>query len=63
VTMAKTSTMICIFFVSMVAWDNAVARTTNVQKRSTTCNDDGDCGDDDYCHFKWKKCRPGKAFK
>merc|ERR1712038_100055 len=42
---------------SMMIFDGTLGRSTR-QLRSTSCDNDGDCEYEDFCHYKLKKCRP-----
>ena len=51
--LVTSTSLICVLTISVMLFDKSVGR-------STECNDDGDCGESDFCHYKYKKCRRGK---
>ena len=58
--MVKSTSLICFLAMSMMMFDETFGRTTR-ELRSTKCENDGDCGETDFCHYKYKKCRTGTS--
>ena len=54
--MVTSTSLICFLAMSMMTFDGTFGRSTK------ECNDDGDCGETDFCHYKYKKCRTGTSF-
>ena len=59
--MVTRTSLVCFLAMSMMIFDGTLGRSTR-QLRSTSCDNDGDCGYEDFCHYKFKKCRPCKLF-
>jgi len=55
--MVTRTSLVCFLAMSMMIFDGTLGRSTR-QLRSTSCKDNGDCEYGNFCHYKFKKCRP-----